>query len=64
MNWFKHDKSACGLFEGKRGPTPEDDDGDEEDDESKGEVGVEPRNLYDCAVSATASLTAKYVACG
>jgi hypothetical protein len=29
-----------------------------------GEVGVEPRSLYDCAVSATASLTAKYVAWG
>ena len=29
-----------------------------------GEVGSEPRSLYGRAVSATASLTAKYVACG
>lgn len=38
MNWFRDDKSVCGLFEGKRCPTPEDDDGDE-DDES-GETSV------------------------
>jgi hypothetical protein len=31
---------------------------------SVGEVGAEPRGFYGRAVSATASLTAKYVACG
>ncbi len=32
MNWFQHDKSARGVFEGKRGPAPEDDDGDEDNE--------------------------------
>lgn len=31
MNWFKDHKSACGLLEGNRGPSPEDDDGDKDD---------------------------------
>ena len=31
MNWFMENKSVCGLFERKRGPSPEDDDGDKED---------------------------------
>lgn len=33
MNRFKHDKSARGLFEGNRGPGPDDDD--EESGDSK-----------------------------
>lgn len=32
MNGFKDEKAVSGLFEGKRGPTPEDDDGDKDDE--------------------------------
>jgi hypothetical protein len=37
MNQFKNDKAVCGLFGGKRGPTPEDDDGDGDEDDGSGD---------------------------